>query len=66
MRDDGADEYDSGEEVTRTKDDDDFIDGEDDLEDVLGEYDQEQQVRMQPYSLVPMYRKADGDLNAAL
>lgn len=33
--------------MTRTKDDDDFIDGEDDLEDVLGEYDQEQQVRAQ-------------------
>lgn len=36
-------EYDSGEEVAPTKDDDDFIDREDDLADVLGEYEQEKQ-----------------------
>ncbi|KAG2530083.1 hypothetical protein JM18_002506 [Phytophthora kernoviae] len=37
------DEYDSGEEAMATKEDDDFIDGDDDLADVLGEYDQDQQ-----------------------
>ena len=34
-----GDEYDSGEEIERNKEDDDFIDGEDDLAHVLGEYD---------------------------
>ena len=38
-----ADEYDSGEEAAPTKEDDDFIDREDDLADVLGEYEQEKQ-----------------------
>lgn len=38
-----GDEYDSGDEVVADKDDDDFIDGDDDLEDVLGEYNQETQ-----------------------
>lgn len=38
--------------MTRTKDDDDFIDGEDDLEDVLGEYDQEQQVIPRPFTII--------------
>lgn len=40
---DSGDEYDSGEEISRSKDDDDFIDKEDDLADVLGEYDEDQQ-----------------------
>ncbi|KAE8891970.1 hypothetical protein PF005_g11873 [Phytophthora fragariae] len=40
---DGADEYDSGEEAVATKDDDDFIDRDDDLADVLGEYDDDRQ-----------------------
>ncbi|KAG3109400.1 hypothetical protein PI124_g11444 [Phytophthora idaei] len=38
-----GDEYDSGDEAVATKDDDDFIDGDDDLADVLGEYDQDRQ-----------------------
>ncbi|KAL7693949.1 putative transcription factor IIS, TFIIS/LEDGF domain superfamily [Plasmopara halstedii] len=38
-----GDEYDSGDDVVATKDDDDFIDGDDDLADVLGEYNQEHQ-----------------------
>lgn len=38
-----GDEYDSGDEVVAGKDDEDFIDGEDDLADVLGEYDQDGQ-----------------------
>lgn len=38
-----GDEYDSGDDVVRTKEDDDFIDGDDDLEDVLGEYDEDNQ-----------------------
>ena len=41
-----GDEYDSGTEVVHTKEDDDFIDGDDDLADVLGEYDDEPQVRI--------------------
>lgn len=40
---DSGDEYDSGEEVVRTREDDAFIDGDDDLADVLGEYEQEDQ-----------------------
>ncbi|GMF65575.1 unnamed protein product [Phytophthora lilii] len=40
---DGADEYDSGDEAVATKEDDDFIDGDDDLADVLGEYNEERQ-----------------------
>ncbi|GLE02372.1 hypothetical protein PINS_up011210 [Pythium insidiosum] len=40
---DSGDEYDSGDEVVRTREDDEFIDQEDDLADVLGEYDQEDQ-----------------------
>ncbi|GAB9474595.1 hypothetical protein Gpo141_00011715 [Globisporangium polare] len=38
-----GDEYDSGDEVVGTKEDEDFIDGEDDLADVLGEYDDDNQ-----------------------
>lgn len=38
-----GDEYDSGDEVAANKDDEDFIDGDDDLADVLGEYDQDTQ-----------------------
>ncbi|TMW60051.1 hypothetical protein Poli38472_000093 [Pythium oligandrum] len=38
-----GDEYDSGDEIVRTKDDDAFIDQDDDLEDVLGEYDEDDQ-----------------------
>lgn len=38
-----GDEYDSGDEVVHTKDDEDFIDGDDDLADVLGEYDDDNQ-----------------------
>ncbi|KAG7399694.1 hypothetical protein PHYBOEH_008201 [Phytophthora boehmeriae] len=37
------DEYDSGDEAVATKEDDDFIDRDDDLADVLGEYDQDRQ-----------------------
>ncbi|KAG7389078.1 hypothetical protein PHYPSEUDO_011347 [Phytophthora pseudosyringae] len=40
---DEGDEYDSGEEAAVTKEDDDFIDRDDDLADVLGEYDDERQ-----------------------
>ncbi|KAG1691961.1 hypothetical protein DVH05_025941 [Phytophthora capsici] len=38
-----GDEYDSGDEVVANKDDDDFIDGDDDLADVLGEYAEDRQ-----------------------
>ncbi|TYZ61837.1 hypothetical protein PybrP1_000949 [[Pythium] brassicae (nom. inval.)] len=38
-----GDEYDSGDEVVHTKDDEDFIDRDDDLADVLGEYDEDAQ-----------------------
>lgn len=38
-----GDEYDSGDDAVATKDDDDFIDGDDDLADVLVEYNQERQ-----------------------
>lgn len=38
-----GDEYDSGGDAVATKEDDDFIDGDDDLADVLGEYDQDRQ-----------------------
>ncbi|RLN54542.1 hypothetical protein BBJ28_00020121, partial [Nothophytophthora sp. Chile5] len=41
---DSGDEYDSGEEAGVTKDDEDFIDGDDDLADVLGEYAEDRQV----------------------
>ncbi|RLN73166.1 hypothetical protein BBJ28_00011067 [Nothophytophthora sp. Chile5] len=40
---DSGDEYDSGEEAGVTKDDEDFIDGDDDLADVLGEYAEDRQ-----------------------
>lgn len=40
---DVGDAYDSEPEVARTKDDDDFIDADDDLADVLGEYDNDKQ-----------------------
>ena len=39
-----GDEYDSGDEVQRTAEDDRFIDEDDELADVAGEYDQEEQV----------------------
>ncbi|ETV80209.1 hypothetical protein, variant 4 [Aphanomyces astaci] len=38
-----GDEYDSGDEVVRSKDDEAFIDEEDDLDGVLGEYNQDNQ-----------------------
>ena len=38
-----GDEYDSGEDVATTKDDEDFIDRDDDLADVLGEYAEDRQ-----------------------
>ncbi|CAH0473554.1 unnamed protein product [Peronospora belbahrii] len=38
-----GDEYDSGDDVVATKDDDDFIDRDDDLADVLGEYAEDRQ-----------------------
>lgn len=41
--DDTKDAYDSGDEVVKSKEDADFIDGDDDLADVLGEYDNERQ-----------------------
>ncbi|CAI5742389.1 unnamed protein product [Hyaloperonospora brassicae] len=42
QRDEG-DEYDSGEDAVTTKDDEDFIDRDDDLADVLGEYAEDRQ-----------------------
>lgn len=39
---DGGDEYDSGEEVQRTKEDDDFIDRKDDNADLMEEYNEDQ------------------------
>ena len=39
-----GDEYDSGDDVKRTADDDKFIDEDDDMADVRGEYDAEEQV----------------------
>ncbi len=39
-----GDEYDSGDEVKRTKADDAFIDNDDDLDDVLDEYGNDKQV----------------------
>ena len=42
-RPDQRDEYDSGDEAVATKDDDDFIDRDDDLADVLGEYAEDRQ-----------------------
>ncbi|RMX64570.1 hypothetical protein DD238_005539 [Peronospora effusa] len=40
---DQRDEYDSGDDAVATKDDDDFIDRDDDLADVLGEYAEDRQ-----------------------
>ncbi len=41
-----GDEYDSGEEVIRTKEDDDFIDEDDDNPDLVAEYNAEKQVQL--------------------
>jgi transcription factor SPN1 len=41
---DDGDEYDSGDEVHRTAEDDNFIDDDDDLADIRGEYDAEDQI----------------------
>lgn len=38
-----GDEYDSGDDLVRTADDDNFIDDDDDLGDIVGEYDAEEQ-----------------------